>query len=65
MMSLDDAGVEKMARELVSPWNASFGITLDDVIAEIKQEQTKLKQLISDGVVQIVGDNFAQQAYQD
>jgi len=65
LISLDDAGVDKMARELVAPWNTSFEIKLDDVIAELKQEKTKLSELISQEVVEIVGDDFAQNAYKE
>jgi len=65
LISLDDAGVDKMARELVAPWNTSFEIKLDDVIAELKQEKTKLSELISQEVVEIVGDDFAQNVYKE
>lgn len=62
LLSLDDDGVTRMSRELVWPWSTDFAINLDDVIAEIKQEKVKLKELMQSGVVQIVGDDFAQNA---
>lgn len=64
LVSMSDTDVSKFACELVGPWNTSFDIKLDEVIAEIKYEKTKLSQLIRDWVVQIVGDNFAQQQFQ-
>lgn len=63
LLSLDDDGVTRMARELVWPWSTDFAINLDDVIAEIKQEKAKLKELIQSEVIQIVGDDFAQKSY--
>lgn len=62
---LEGETLAKFARELIAPWNESYGIKLDDVIAEIKSEQKVLQWLITDEVVEIVGDDFVKWVFQN
>ena len=63
LLVLDDAGIRRMAQELLLPWSKEFNLNLDNIIAEIRQEQAKLRDLIEQWVIQVIADDFIQRAH--
>lgn len=64
LISLDWENLHKFVTELVAPWNQLFDIEIDAVLAEIRQEQEKIKALIDAGIIKIVWNDFAKNAFQ-